>query len=223
MSYNGKPKQKGKAAGRVGADPNRTEDRPGGGLRLSPVEPVTPLCGCDIKIKSWGGNIMPLIFLGNNIFTKVDDCDFEKISAYKWRIQTSKQGKSYVVNGYRDFSGKYCLVLMHRLIMSAPEGNRKIVIDHKNGDGLDNTRDNLRICSQKENTFNRKKPNIVCTSKYLGVSYKATRSLWRSFININGKRKCLGRFSDEYSAAVAYDNAAKSLVGDFARTNILSL
>lgn len=68
-----------------------------------------------------------------------------------------------------------------------------MVIDHINGDGLDNTRENLRICTQGQNNRNRKASKNG-TSKYLGVSWDKDKKRWRCQIRTNGKAKKLGRF-----------------------------
>ena len=104
---------------------------------------------------------------------------------------------------------------MHRIILNL--GGEK-ECDHKNGDGLDNRRENLRICSHRENQFNRKKSknNI---SGYKGVSWSKKSRKWRTCIQINNKTKHLGLFIDKIQAAIIYNKAAKNLYGKFANLN----
>jgi hypothetical protein len=99
------------------------------------------------------------------------------------------------------------------------------VVDHRNNDGLDNRRANLRPATQSQNMINRpKKPNTA--SKYRGVRWDKSRNLWYSEIHFRYKgrriRKFLGRFKNEIDAAKAYDEAAKKYHGEFARLNFPS-
>jgi hypothetical protein len=90
------------------------------------------------------------------------------------------------------------------------------VVDHINGDTLDNRRANLRVCTKSENNRNRRKLHPT-TSRFKGV-YKNTKP-WIALIECNGKQFVLGRFASEEEAALAYDKAAKEHFGSFARLN----
>lgn len=96
--------------------------------------------------------------------------------------------------------------------------DRKIIIDHKNGNTLDHRRTNLRITNHQCNTFNSKsRPG---TSSFKGVCADHRRpKKWRATITIDGQQKWLGYFNNEIDAAKAYDEAAKQLFGEFARLN----
>lgn len=117
--------------------------------------------------------------------------------------------------GYPAMRLKNKFIKIHRLIMDAPEG---MVVDHINGNTYDNRKCNLRICTQAENTRN-KKPAKNGTSKYLGVS-KAGKK-WRAIISINGKNKHLGCFKYEEDAAEAYNNAALGFNLIYANLNVI--
>jgi flagellar basal body rod protein FlgC len=106
---------------------------------------------------------------------------------------------------------------MHRLIMNTPDG---MDTDHINSNGLDNRRQNLRICTHAENLANRKK-QISNTSGYKGVSWDKSCKKWAANISICGKYKKLGRFTDLVEAARAYDAAAKEVYGEFAKPNFI--
>ena len=104
---------------------------------------------------------------------------------------------------------------MHNVIMKPSEG---FIVDHINGNGLDNRRSNLRIVTRQQNTFNS--VHKGGTSKYKGVALDKESGLWRAYIAKDGKRTWLGRFPDELSAAIAYDKAAKDMFGEYAKLNI---
>lgn len=106
-------------------------------------------------------------------------------------------------------------VKMHRDIMNAPEG---IKIDHKNGNGLDNRRENLRFCTQSQNAMNSKIPKSNKTG-YKGVSYIKRDRIYQAHIKANGKAINLGSFHDPVEAAKVYDEAAIKYFGEFAKTN----
>ena len=107
---------------------------------------------------------------------------------------------------------------MHRQIMAISD--TKIHIDHIDQNGLNNCRNNLRLCSISQNNANRKAlPNK--TSQYLGVCYVSERNKWVASISKNNKTKILGRFFNEKSAALAYNKAAKEIHGEFARLNTI--
>lgn len=107
----------------------------------------------------------------------------------------------------------------HREILGFPTGE----IDHKNGDGLDNRRENLRVCSRLENNRNQRKSKRPLTSKYKGVSWDKKSKKWLAHISIMNKCKYLGVFSDEWEAALAYNKAAEEKFGEFACLNEIAV
>jgi hypothetical protein len=108
--------------------------------------------------------------------------------------------------------------MMHRIILGVTD--RNIFVDHKNGNGLDNRRSNLRQCTIAENNRNVVK-RIAGTSKYRGVSWHKSEGKWQAQIKHNNKRHHLGNFINEIDAAIAYNNAATELHKDFASLNII--
>jgi hypothetical protein len=94
-----------------------------------------------------------------------------------------------------------------------------MVIDHINGDKLDNRRSNLRICTQAENVRNQKKTRYPRLSHYKGVS--KDHGCWRARITKDRVWYCLGYFRTEEAAAQAYNQAAQELFGEYARLNII--
>jgi len=104
---------------------------------------------------------------------------------------------------------------MHRFILGPGPGE----IDHRNGDGLDNQKKNLRRASHKSNTWNSRKHTKKSASPYKGVHWRKARCRWYAFIRPEGKKIYLGSFGNQKEAALAYDKAAKRYYGEFARLN----
>ncbi len=142
-------------------------------------------------------------------FAIVDAADYDKLSKYKWWT-LCHHNTAYAVTLHK---GKY--LYMHRLVMDAPTG---LVVDHIDHNGLNNTRKNLRLCTAKQNLYNRR-PQKGGTSKYKGVSWKAQNRKFCVKIAYEGKQYHLGCFTDEKEAARAYDKKANELFGEFAYLN----
>jgi hypothetical protein len=109
---------------------------------------------------------------------------------------------------------------MHRVIMDANAG---MEVDHEKHRPLpekvvDNRKANLRVCTTQQNQANRR-PNRGCTSAFKGVSLLKREGKWRAQITVDGRNRYLGRFTDEFAAARAYDAAALEHFGEFAHTN----
>lgn len=102
---------------------------------------------------------------------------------------------------------------LHRLMVACPEG---LFVDHINGNGLDNRRSNLRICTHAENMRNRK-THSNNKSGYKGVYFDKDGSRWRAQIRAEGKKHSLGSFDTPEKAYEAYLSASKELHGEFAR------
>lgn len=155
--------------------------------------------------------------LGKGKFAIVDDQDYEELSKYKWYLNGNGYVSRYVwkkTNNTR--------VQIHRQIIKP---RKKQIVDHKNGNPLDNRRENLRICTKQQNSFNKFKPKNR-SSRYLGVtvfnSKKPSGRIYRriaSRIKINGKVRYLGDYPSEHIAALVYDLWAIAERKDFAKTN----
>lgn len=141
----------------------------------------------------------------------VDDEDYEWLNQWKWYYRAS------AMTGYAtrdDSSGdKRIRIHMHRLIAN-PSPDKDV--DHIDGDGLNNRRRNLRICTHAENVRNNRK-FFGATSEYKGAIY--VLGAWRARITAQGKMRALGTFLTELDAARAYDNAARKLFGEYACLN----
>lgn len=145
----------------------------------------------------------------------VDDADFERLNQWKWRSE--KRGRTFraIRTAYSPETMKRKTVLMHRQILKATSRQE---IDHRNGNGLDNRKQNLRFCTHYQNLGNaRKRKN--CSSKYKGVSWCKRTQKWLSQIMHNYKNIHLGSFDSEIKAAKAYNKAAIKYFGEFACLN----
>ena len=147
--------------------------------------------------------------LTRGYFALVDAADYERVMQYKWCATSEHRGTVY---GSCRPKGK--TLLMHRLIMNAPPGK---VVDHINGHGWDNRRDNLRLCDQMQNQWNLH--TARGTSRFKGVSWSKQRRKWLATIRCRGKSMYLGLFANEIDAARAYDDMASKLFGEYAHLN----
>lgn len=149
------------------------------------------------------------IVLADGRVAVVDAADYELVSRWKWYYH----GKGYAI-AHSSGRANWRMVFMHRLLL-LPEPDQHI--DHVNGNGLDNRRANLRLCTRAQNNANARSRGQ--TSRYKGVCWDQQRSSWSSKTCTNGRTVNLGRFLDEIDAARAYDAAAASIFGPFARLN----
>jgi hypothetical protein len=106
---------------------------------------------------------------------------------------------------------------MHRFIINAPDG---IDVDHKNANGLDNRKQNIRLCTVSQNLRNRRKFNNR-TSKYLGVCWDKSKGKWMAYIKINCQHKFIGYYNNEEEAAIARDIYTINQFDNFSKLNLL--
>ena len=156
----------------------------------------------------------------------VDDEDYEMVNKYKWCVIKSKN-TFYATRNIPEINKVKGTIIMHRAILGLID--TKIIVDHKNHNGLDNQKLNLRICTQKQNCAN-KSAHKNSTSKYLGVNKKKQKYInkngeikisesWEARIMKDGKSLSLKFHKTEEDAARAYDKAAKEIHGEFANLN----
>ena len=162
--------------------------------------PPTPVSGC-----VW-------VPLSQGLFTNVDEPDYALISNHTWYAAKERR-RVYARRNSRGGPTKF--VKMHRTIAGAPVG---VEVDHINGNGLDNRRANLRLCSNPENTRNQGL-SIANTSGFKGVTWRRKECCWRAQIGHDRANIYLGSFPTAIEAALAYDAAARRFFGAFARPN----
>lgn len=152
---------------------------------------------------------MKRIPLTQGKFALVDDEDFEYLNKFKWYAHKKRNGDFYV----RRASPR---VDMHRLVLGTPKG---FVTDHIDCNGLNNQRNNLRVCNNAQNQYHQKIRKKNKTSVYKGVYWHKKSKKWLTKIKASGKFIYLGIFLSEKQAAFEYNKAAKKYHGEFAYFN----
>lgn len=144
----------------------------------------------------------------------VDDADAESVRRFNWNAVPGRS-THYAMAVSR--AGK--LIAMHRMLMGFPYGK---IVDHKDHDGLNNQRSNLRLATHQQNTRHSQKIRTPTSSRFKGVhlARKTGKKPWRALINIGRKQIIrLGYFETEELAARAYDIQAAIHFGEFAVLN----
>lgn len=143
----------------------------------------------------------------------VDDEDYEYLNQFSWCVlkgyNTFYAGKRIILE-----NGKSTTKRMHHFIIDCEK------IDHIDHDGLNCQRNNLRPCTKQQNCMNTR-PNTNTSSIYKGVHYLKSRKNWQASIGFNLKKIWLGRFKTEIEAALAYNQRAVELFGEFACLNTI--
>lgn len=162
---------------------------------------------------------MKTIQLTKGQLTLVDDEDFDYFNQWKWNAQLI-HGRLYACRTQWGLSGgKRKGIYLHRAVMRVLD-IKGIVVDHTDGNSLNNQKKNLRLCTPSQNCTNRKS-GAGSSSKYLGVSWVTSRKRWSAYIKKNYKNIFIGHFFDEQEAARAYDEAAIKYHGEFANLNFI--
>lgn len=155
-----------------------------------------------------------IISLSRGLTTIIDDADWELVKGRVWVVVTNSGGRQYA--GCRQkVNGRWVTELMHRTILGITDNTW---VDHVNGNGLDNRRQNLRHCTPSQNLANsRLRRDNKSGAK--GVVWSARQRRWQANIRHNGRRLHLGTFRIKEDAIRAYNKAAVSIFGEFARVN----
>lgn len=166
------------------------------------------MSGSSLGNKGW---TLIQIELTRGFVTLIDDEDAHLVTPHKWYSHLSG-GINYAE---RRPSHAGPILKLHNVLLRPPTG---FIVDHADGDGLNNRRSNLRLASALDNGRNKKKRDGT-TSPYKGVSWNTQKRRWVGRIYINGKHLHLGYFFDAVEAANAYDFIAAQCFGPFARLN----
>ena len=142
----------------------------------------------------------------------IDEADWPLVSPYEWQSRHVKN-RWYAGCFVPKEGGGFRHLQMHRLILAAPVG---VMVDHRNRDGLDNRRANLRLATRSQNGHNYP---AWGKSGFRGVTWCKGKARWESQLCVDGVRHFLGRFASAEDAARAYDAKARTLMGDFAWCN----
>lgn len=158
---------------------------------------------------------MKAIPLTRGKFAIVNAEDFDILSKFSWFSHKCGKNLCYAETAVR-IGKKMMFLKMHRMIMNDPVG---FDVDHKNGNGLDNRRNNLRACSHKNNTRNRVKSSGAKSSQYKGVCFNKRTRTWSAGIGDSYHRIHIGYYATEIEAARAYDIKAQEFYGEYAKIN----
>lgn len=153
-----------------------------------------------------------LIPCTNDIEAIVDDDWYDLLSKHRWKAVPHR--KTFYIVRNKKINGRWTIIRMHRLILGVTGFD--VLVDHKNKIGFDNRVSNLREVGTTQNAINYSM-RTDNRSGYFGVSPK--RGRWVAQIQYDGNKKHLGYFDTPEEAAVAYDDCARELHGEFAKLN----
>jgi hypothetical protein len=149
---------------------------------------------------------------GAGRFVLIDDNDLDRVNSYHWSLLVPNPRcphGAYAQAWVEDPHGVKRRMTLHRFLMDAPPGH---LIDHINGDGLDNRRSNLRLVSREQNQRNRRARN---GRDHKGIT-QTPSGQWRAKIEVEGRSKHLGVFRTPEAASLAYHKASVEIFGSYA-------
>lgn len=146
----------------------------------------------------------------------VDDEDFDQLSKWSWYTHISPNPNNFYAARGTMINYKNKGHMMHRQILQLNDQN--LVVDHIDGNGLNNQKSNLRICTRAQNMCNLKKRKNT-SSRFKGVFWDKSRNKWSARANIEGKSLNIGRYENEIEAALAYNVTASFAHREFASLN----
>ena len=156
---------------------------------------------------------MKVVTLSKGHYAQVDDADYERVAQHNWCVQDLGT-RIYACRNVRREDGSRTHEYLRRFILATPLEH----IDHKDGNGLNCQRHNLRGATRSQNYANRKRSRAN-TSGFKGVVKHG--GVWTAQIGVFGRRVYLGSFATARQAAEAYDLAALILHGEFAQMNVV--
>ena len=175
-----------------------------------------------VESKTWGSKE---VLIDTEDLLRLDKEIPKKTAKGKWHIALSQNGHGQDIfyaqihilhpeGGFKKGKQRTTTLFLHRTILNP---SKEKVIDHIDHNGLNNRRENLRICTVTQNVANKRKGKG--SSNFKGVSWHKRDQMWIATIHQKRKQLHLGYFNDELEAAKAYDKAAKDLWGEFAKLN----
>lgn len=157
------------------------------------------------------------------VYAMVDEEDYQELSKHNWYIMKLYHCDTEILYARRyegsPRKGNHKAILMHRFILGANDKSQKV--DHKDGNGLNNTRDNIRIGTHSENMSNRKvsyKKDI----KYLGVCNDRSNGKYKAILKKDGKVYTRYGFSSPELAAIGYNELIAKYNPIYGRFNIIN-
>lgn len=153
------------------------------------------------------------IYCGDKV-ALVDEDDFDNVIKYKWNLHKDSVNTYFrAYKGYKD-NGIKEYIFLHNLIMN--NLNKQFIVDHIDGNTLNNKKENLRKCSLHKNEVNKKKPKNN-TSGHKGVHYSSVERKWKAYISYKNKRIHLGTFINKEDAIRAREKAENKYFKEFNR------
>lgn len=148
----------------------------------------------------------------------VDDADYERLALFKWHARVNKArtliyAQRTVRYGPRQLD-RHRVIHMHHEVLGVSCG-----VDHRDNNGLNNQRYNLRSATQSQNMANSRR-RLGTSSRFRGVCWFKKNRKWLAAVRKDGIKHYLGSFVDEMDAARAYDVKARELHGEFAKLNV---
>lgn len=149
----------------------------------------------------------------------IDEEDADSVLRLKWEVsKTSRAVGGFVHFAVRSrvrVNGRYVRKSLGTFLMNPGPG---FEVDHKNGNSLDNRRENLRLATRSQNIANTRK-STSSKSPFKGIYFHKAKQRWHASAKFQGKPIHIGYFDSAVDAAIAYDNCARLIHGEFARLN----
>ena len=157
---------------------------------------------------------MKKLALSNWGVTFVDNADYPRLKPFKWFAMKDRR-RVYAARAWTNSRGVKTIQRLHSFLLP-----RVKQVDHKDGDGLNNQRKNLRPARQRQNQQGHQNKRTGTSSKFRGVSWHSGAKKWKASIVVRGRSKHIGLFDREIDAAKAWDGASFTYPGKFAFQNL---
>lgn len=152
--------------------------------------------------------------VGRGLFALVDDEDYDRVARHKWWVIENVSGNRYAM---ARIDGRF--ISMHRFILNPPS---HLEVDHRDGNGLNNQKANLRLCTRQQNQWHRRGEIVwqdgTVTKGIYRIEFKDTVR-WYARLSVKGSEWRSGPYKTREEAMRAYDEAARRILGEFAWTH----